>query len=259
VIQRRQENAMSSEHGPVVLDEWETYVRAGEDGPLFISFDVDATRADLSGPLPHCARVLVPIQRPNEAGGPVQPESDQLWELEDDLCQRLERHKVACRLVARLTHQGIRELVFQLADWDGFRPLVGQWMGEITGYAIDVSEHEGWGFFTDCVAPTVEEWFYIADSKVVSRLIEAGSDPQKDHDLAFVFDGAPANLTQAIEPLQRRGYVPLPPLDPASGTIVMVKRMPLDPLAIAGESMANAMVAEEFGIEFDGWGCTVVE
>lgn len=249
---------MAKKKSPVVFDSWDTYVSSADDKPLFISFDVDAAREDMTGTLTHCARVLIPIKQPNQNGGPTSPESERLYELEDALCKTLATSGVACRLVGRLTCDGLRELVFQLDDWDEFRPPVGAWMAEHEDYEIDVSEHEGWQFFDDCIRPTPEVWIYLADQSVVQNLINAGSDPEKEHALEFVFTGPAPGLRAAAEALKERGFVAEEPLDFENGTIVMVANMPLDLDAIVAESQAHTELAAEHGLEYDGWGAAVV-
>src|SRR5262245_35505950 len=166
---------MSTKRSKVVFDEWDTYVVQSEGRPLFISFDVDAARRDLTDTLQHCARVLIPIAAPNKNGGPVKPESDRIYAMEDALREELSRHGVECRLVARLTCAGTRELVFQVEDYGPFRPVVGLWMQSQPDYDIDVSEHDGWGFFDAVVRPSPETWLYLGDRSVVDNLVKYGS------------------------------------------------------------------------------------
>ena len=249
---------MASKPTQVVFDSWDIYVAHSDNKPIFISFDVAAAENDLTGTLPLCARVLLPIHKPNHNGGPVTQESERLIELEDELCAKLVEHAVSCRLVARLTFDGIRQLVFQLDDWESFRPPVGLWLMDHEEYAIDVAEHEGWGFFDECVRPTPEVWQMLGDRRVVQKLIEAGSDPTKAHELEFVFNGEERGLRLAARDLQGRGYVPQSTLDFASGQVVMVKSMPLDEDAIFGETRIHNSLAEKYGIEYDGWGAGVV-
>src|SRR5688572_19888505 len=127
----------------IVHDRWDQYLTFAEGKPLFISFDVGATEEDLSRQLPYCARIIVPVKAPNQNGGPTGAESERLYAMEDQLCEVLQKAKVACRLVGRLTHDGNREIVFQVASWDSFRPPVGRWMQQ-QDYKIEVSEHDGW-------------------------------------------------------------------------------------------------------------------
>jgi len=242
----------------IVFPAWNTYVSETDDGPLFVSFDEEAALKDLTDTLEHCARVIIPIRQPNRNGGPVKPESELLWNMEDELCSALAQHGVLCRLVGRLTHQGIRELVFQLDDWQSFRAPVGLWMQAHADYAIDVSEHEGWDFFNDCIRPTPERWLHLADESVVDNLIKNGSDPQKEHALEFVFVGERPGLEATAKALRGRGYRPLRELDFDQGEMVMVKAMKLDVDKIFEESLAHAQTAEEHGVKYDGWGALVV-
>jgi regulator of RNase E activity RraB len=242
----------------IVFDEWDTYVAQSDGKPLFVSFDVEAARTDLTDTLTHCARVIIPIHKPNRNGGPVQPESDRLYVIEDDLCASLSEHGVRCRLVGRLTCDGVRELVFQVDDWDTFRPPVGLWMQHNGAYAIDVSEHEGWSFFDDCIRPTPEIWIYLADQRVVQNLIKSGSNPSKPHDLEFVFHGQDESLRKLAHDLQGRGYRPLADLEPGKGEVVLVKTMPLDTEGIAAESLAHIKLTQEHDVRYDGWGAQVV-
>ena len=249
---------MTAKRTPVVFDRWETYVARSDDNPLFVSFDAEAAEKDMTDQLTHCARVIIPIHRPNTNGGPVSPENERLYELEDQLCAKLVRHGAACRLVARLTCAGIRQLVFQLDDWGAFRPPVGLWLMEHDDYAIDVSEHEGWAFFNDYVRPTPDDRLYLADQRVVQELLKAGGDPSKVHAVEFVFVGEERGLRQAAQILQRRGYLLPSSPDYKRGQIVMVKRMSLDQEAIFAESQAHRATAASCGIKYDGWGAQVV-
>jgi len=250
---------LSTKPTQVIFDPWDTYVVTTDEGPIFISFDEGVTQEDLSESLPYCARVIIPIHSPNDAGGPVHPENEKLWAMEDELCALLSEGGVRCRLVGRLTYGGERELVFQLADWDAFRPPVGHWMTKHPDYKFDVSEHDGWEFFNTCIRPTPEQALALADGRVVEALIEAGSDPEKPHALEYVFRGDGKGLKQLADALAARGYRPDGPLDFESGQIVMVKEMTLDVSAIVDESIAHHHLAAECGVECDGWGAAVVK
>src|SRR4051812_50063656 len=57
----------------VVFDSWDTYAAESPDGPIFVSFDVEAAERDLSDTLTHSARVIIPIHRPNDNGGAGAP------------------------------------------------------------------------------------------------------------------------------------------------------------------------------------------
>jgi len=250
---------MTNHPTQVIFDRWDTYVVVTDEGPVFVSFDEGATEKDLGGSLPRCARVIIPIHHPNRAGGPVHPENERLWTMEDQLCASLSEAGVTCRLVGRLTYGGRRELVFQLADRDAFRPPLAFWMARNPDYEMDFAEHDGWEFFDTFIRPTPEQRLAMADGRVIEGLIEAGSDPEKPHVLEFVFCGDAGGLQHVADALAARGYRPAVPLEFASGQIVMFKEMTLDASAILGESIAHRRLAAECGVAYDGWGAAVVE
>ena len=243
----------------IMSDEWNTYVAERDDVTMFISFDEAVARSEPPSGLDLCARVMIPIHSPNPAGGPSSPEAERLWEMEEALVEKLQEHEVRCRLVARLTYGGLREIVFQLHDWDSFRPPVGLWIMEHEDYDIDVSEHEGWQFYDEYVRPRVEDELFMADDSVIRALVDSGSDPSKEHSLEYVFLGDADGLKQVISALRARGYTAVDGLDPDSGQIVMAIRLPLDFILIMEQSLANHQLAEEAGVEFNGWGAHIVK
>jgi regulator of RNase E activity RraB len=249
---------MAQKNTQVVHDSWDTFVRETEDFPVFISFDVDVAQDDLSGTLQHCACVNIPVHNPGPSGGPQEPENERLWELEDQLCAALSNEGVDCRLVGRLTFQGWRVLVFQLDDWAAFRPPLQQWIDRCRDYKIQVEESDGWDYYDEHVRPTAEDWLFMADAQVIQQLIAAGSNPDKEHVLDFVLIGEAEPLTAVARQLQADGFQPQQPLNPASGQIVMMKTMALDLSTVAAQSYALFQLADEHGIQYDGWGAAVV-
>jgi regulator of RNase E activity RraB len=166
---------------------------------------------------------------------------------------------VRCRLVGRLTCNGVREIVFQLDDWDSFRPVVGRWMGDNDRYEIDVSEHEGWEFFNDVIRPSSETWLYLADRSVVQNLLEAGSNPKKPHEIEYVFHGQVPELKKMQKALEKRGYAVPNGIDIEGEEMIAVKKMAIDVDAIFEETLANQQLAEQHEAVYDGWGAMVVK
>jgi regulator of RNase E activity RraB len=243
----------------IVHDHWDQYLTFASDKPLFVSFDVDATEQDLSYQFPYCARVIVPVKQPNQNGGPTGAESERLYGMEDQLCEVLGQANVQCRLVGRLTHDGKREIIFQLANFDSFRPPVGWWMQQNRDYQIDVSEHDGWEFFNDIIRPGPNDWQWMRDRDVVNNLLKAGSNPDKPHNIDFTFCGPADGLKRVAAQLAKRGCTASGQLNFASGSFTAVKRLPLDLEAIHEETLANVELATTYGVTFDGWGAMVVK
>lgn len=236
---------------------WEFYSYQTERGAVFASFHADADKIDQAS-LPHCARVIIPIKNPEHSGGPNDEEAKTLWALEDELTERLSSQSVSCQMLARLTHEGVRELVFQLHDWESFRPPVGKWMMLHEEIGIDVSEHDGWSFFFESVWPSPTSWMLISDRRVVDNLLESGSDPSKPHSLEFAFRGPSSALEQLRLSLLSREYA-LIQSSPAEELLVMAKVMTLNLESIYDASLFHEAECRRLGIEYDGWGCNVVK
>jgi hypothetical protein len=246
-----------ADSNPVVIQEnWETYSYNSEGVPFFVSFYAGAHEI-ARGDFPFCARVIMPVRAPNTNGGPTGEEAETLWRLEDDLTDALAQSGAKCILLARLTHAGNRELVFQVAELGNFRLPVSRWMKQSPDYKIDVSEHDGWGFFDDCVWPSNEDWLFISDRRVVDGLIQSGSDPKREHSLEFVFLGTEPQIQALRNKLGLRDYVDIASPTP-SGQLVMAKMLPLDLDRIFSESLENQRLCNELGAQFDGWGAAVV-
>ncbi|WP_372365744.1 DUF695 domain-containing protein [Candidatus Uabimicrobium sp. HlEnr_7] len=242
----------------IVSDEWNTYPAERDGVAMFISFDEAVIREDPPKDLQLCARIIISIREPNNTGGPVSPESELLWEMEDALVALLQEHCVRCRLVGRLTYDGLREIVFQLHDWNLFRPPVGLWIMQNENYDIDVSEHEGWCFFDEYIYPRTEDQLFMSDRSVVDSLVDNGSDPDKEHSLEFVFMGTSGGLKRIANILQQRGYEPVGKMNTTSGQIVLARQLVLDLSLIVDESIENYKLAEDVGVEFNGWGALVI-
>jgi regulator of RNase E activity RraB len=248
---------MSNATGPVSHDAWETYVTATEEGtPCFVSFDLEAAQEDLTQTLRHCARVTVALKNPSEEGLPTKEESDRQYGLEDALCAELQKAKVPCRLVARLTHSGQRELVFQTDSGPKFVAVLKAWAEGLKDEDINLEEGEGWEFFDDVVRPGPDEWSWIADRRAVEGLLEAGSDPNRPHVLEYVFVGEEPKLLQVRDALMEKGYDHVS--GPEESTLVMSVKCRLDLDAICEHSIQNRDLAEAHEVDCEGWGAAVV-
>lgn len=237
-------------------NDWESYLYQTDNGRVIVGFHTEATSIDRAK-YPFCARVQITIKAPNHNGGPSQDEAEILWSMEDRLIEALDARQVPCVMLGRLTHGGIRELIFQVADFTPFRPPVGRWMQQHADYETDVSEHDGWDFFFESVWPTDTSWLIIMDRRVIDSLIRNGSDPTKPHSLEFVFRGDINRLGEFRSLLEARGYR-LVELSPNDRRLVMAVSMPLDADSISRESILHREQCASLGIDYDGWGASSV-
>lgn len=242
----------------VFAGDWEMYIGRSESGPVFVTFDVSVATARELPDLPHCVRVIFRIQKPGPNGAPLQDEADRLTAIENDLCMALGDAGVLCRLVAKLTHDGVQECVFMVADLVSFQQVFEAWWKRLPELQIRVSTHPGWQFYESAVRPSQAQWQWIRERRVVDALLRRGSDPRKEHVLQFFFLGQPGPLQELETELRSRGYGP-GLSDVAQGKLVMVLKAPLDVDFITGQSMALLDLCKPLGITYDGWGAGVVK
>jgi len=234
------------------------YIARTEQGPAFITFDVDVATASTLPDLPYCCRVCVRIQNPGPNGAPAQEEGEALDAMEAALINDLSANGVLCRMVARVVHQGIRESIFMVADMGAFEPLVEHWWQRYPGRQVRVLTHPGWEFYDAAVRPSQAQWQWMKDRRVVDTLSRRWSDPSKEHTLKFFFLGPADALKQVEQALVARGYEPSP-ADAKEGALAMTLRSRLDTDFIAGESVEHEKLARAVGAAYDGWGAYVVK
>jgi len=235
----------------IVSDEWNSYVADRDGVTTFVSFDEKLAADDLPTELQQCTRIIVRILHPNEVGAPVPPENERLWQMEDELVASLQSEEVPCRLIARMTYKGLRELVFQHADRDSFRAVIEAWISSQGDYEAEVSEHQGWAYFEDCIRPRHEDTQLMRDNEQISELIQHGADPDVEHALQFAFSGSSEKLQLVAESLTERNYHR--PDEPTEGALQMSIRMSLDLQLVTRESLLNRQLAREAGVKFHGW------
>ena len=233
---------------------WKAFRYNTDTENVFVSFPRSAGEVSRED-FPLCARVIIPIKFPNHNGGPQGAEAQVLWNMEDALTDALEKQSIECLMVGRLTHGGRREIVFQLKDWQSFRPPVGRWMGQNKQYEIDVSEHDGWDFFDESIWPSEIDWQLIMDQEVIDELIKSGSDPKKQHVIEFVFLGQRTSLGEIQATLEKRGYSTV---SFEGETLVISRKLVLEISEIFAESRQHLSEASRLGVKYDGWGCHVV-
>ena len=92
---------------------------------------------------------------------------------------------------------------------------------------------------------------------MIDNLIQSGSDPQKPHSLEFVFRGDPLRLRDFQCMLANRDYS-LIEFSQDESRLVMARSIPLDVTSVCQESISHRDECVRLGLEYDGWGASVV-
>jgi regulator of RNase E activity RraB len=243
----------------LIPDGWEVYSYTyGDDQVAVISFDVESAEAEGHPDHPHGRRVIAFVPEPevSDNGLPSQNALQRLDALEDGLLQALQAAKVEGRFVGRMTYGGMREFVFQVTDGPGFARALSAWRDRQKGWRIETRERDGWGFFDEKVRPSADGWRQIGDRRVIDGLLEAGTDPNREHVLEHFFDGPVEALRQIAAALAEDGFEG--ELDEEAGRLMMKRAEPLDLLTINRLTTALAHYSEGLGANYDGWGTPVL-
>jgi regulator of RNase E activity RraB len=238
----------------VVSESWQTFMTEGPFGPLWVSFDTEAMEEEVRASRPKCLRVIMQVDEPDEDGLPGEDETDVLGALEDELVDRFTIAKAPVRLVGRLTHGGLRELVLQVGDVEAAKMVITGWSGAAE-LEVDLHEHEGWTFFDDMVWPSDADWEQIANRDLVEQLVEAGCDPTAPVAADFTFTGPHEALVALSATLRDSGFEVA--LDDGGEVLEATQEVGLEPISLTALTIELAVMAERHGAAFDGWGAAI--
>jgi hypothetical protein len=227
----------------------------GSDKISFISFDVECDQDSIRSQFTDEALIRFKIKAPNGNGGPTGSESQELWDIEDSLIKCLEDN-IKCRFVGRLTRNGIRDFIIELVDKDNFSKVFSSCFKD-NNYNPTLNFEKSWDLFDDVIWPDEDNWTFIYDDRVVQRLIDNGSNPEKLHSLEYVFIGEANDLKEIEKELKKRKYVKV--RNTSKDEIVMSIKLKLDTELIFNETKKNKLLAEKYKCVYDGWGAEVVK
>lgn len=183
---------------PIVRDAWNSYTyRFGEGERCVVSFDVSA--CEQKNQPPSAGRRVIGFSLPEqiaENGMPSVEAFRRLKAIEGHLVQILEANGVGCWLVGRQVYRGMRELVFQVADVDGFEQAYAAVEAEFGGMAL--MPYEDWQFYNDTIRPGVIGQNHIANREVLAALKASQSNFGEAHLLEHTFHG-PAEALAVLE------------------------------------------------------------
>ncbi len=137
--------------------------------------------------------LLIPNNWKEEGNFPTPEGHYNLIESEDELISNLEKAKVDCMQVIRLTHNGARTFVFEVADTVKFLETVKTWTGTVRNFEIKIEKQEPWTYYRKW-EPDEYNWQQIGNQNLIEQLVSHGSNPEKLHKLEFSFGGEPAKL-----------------------------------------------------------------
>lgn len=224
-------------------DKWEIY--SGKQ--TIVGFDLDLMQVPEKEKYPIGRRVVFFIPLGMQVSGMPNTKGLRALEgIENTLLSILFTAEIDCRLAARKTGHGLRELVFQITDSDAFDDIVNTWE---TTMAFKVIDADGWNYLEQSVFPDEESWQQILDRRVIREMIANGANPQKIHVIEHLIIGP----EDALKEISMRF------LDSEYGTsrennaLIVTHELKLEPALLATINFAMRNMCKSMGAHWNGW------
>lgn len=249
---------VSTTDSSVTRNNWNFYFHAQNQQFASVAYDVRAAEEENHLGYSHGRRLTVQLtkEQTEENGMPTKAEFARLGQLEDELTSFLQRERIVCLLVGRVTGFSLRDFVFQVEDAKSFDRIVEAWMKKQTTRHVKLEKNEGWTFFDQMIRPTSMDSQQIKDRSVLESLKQAGSNLRKPHMLEHGFFGAEDKLQALADRLTKDGFV----VGQKGDQFLMVqKESEMNLWTVWDTTCGLISVAKEYGVDYDGWGAGVVK
>ncbi len=249
---------MSNQIIPIVGSEWGSYSYLYNDGMLArIQYDVITAKEPIHTGYSMCIRPIIFIHQDNFLpNGQPRPDGElaSLLNQQQRLIKLLTDQAVQCRFVGAMFYGGMFDLVFQVEpkDSDKFNLMLNEWVDDEFPYRIEVKESSGWDFYDTKIRPSAAQAHQQIDRQIINKLIEAGSDPTKLHQLEHVIQGTPRVLRRIARKLKHLGF--LNPQYPQKNVLMVYSQSVLDPMEVWNQTGPLVEFCEKYGATYDCWG-----
>lgn len=242
-------------------DEWDFYPCRVDDAPasVFLNLAYRDEKPEGADTLYYAG---LQILEPGDHGLGIEPDAEELRDLEDAITERAGVH--GFRFVGRLRNHGDWQLTFYGPD--GREPkleelVVAALEGSDRGYRVGSKSDPGWSYYDEFLLPDAERWQWIMDRRVVQQLAEHGDHLQTarpvDH---FVQFSSAKQRGEFVTAARERGFV-AEEVESEDG-VYSVELVRMDPVTldhIHGVVMELIELAEVHGGDYDGWGAPIAK
>jgi hypothetical protein len=236
-------------HSVVSGGEWKTYEYPLETGGRgFVAFDVGHADEAQHVVGPHGRRVVLEAKTLPDGVTPADAHVESLMEA-------LIEAKARGVLVGTHRFDGVVEYVFQVEQPAAFDAVIDAWLARSKAPAR-LERHEGWTYFDDVLRPDARDEAWMEEAAVIARLVEAGSNLKKPHELEHVFVGTPEQLGTIADALLDRGFRIV---ERDNATLTVARAVLIENRDVTATTMPLRRLAEAVGAEYDGWSCDVVK
>ncbi|MDX2361238.1 MAG: DUF695 domain-containing protein [Crocinitomicaceae bacterium] len=241
----------------VKRENWGFYTMNYDNGTsALVEFDYDHAVEESHDGYNSCIRVIIHMKAKNvlPTGLPKKEENARVEQMAVGMLNTLS--SVDCRLVVKSLYGAMFDYCFQTNDPALFLSKINDWITSQKNHKVELIKSKGWDFYDERLRPNARHWQQISDRSVVLRMMNAGSNPEKDHILEHTFIGDDAKLKELSLNLENGGFTVQ---STSEGCLVMTKSSKLIVPLISPLTGKLAGFAESMGVKYDGWGAMIVK
>ena len=245
----------------ITNQNWEFYQSFDEDE--VVSFTtVDLTYSDAKEQRGFSDELFIRVRIPNNRVHetvPIPEEQEFQNKKEDELCNLLTKEKVDCKEVGRITYHSQKQYIFECNDYNSFKKCFDQWSKSFdNNYSIELNKLAPFEYYKD-ILPDKYAWQQIGNRRVIEKLIEGGTNEQKEHYIEHGIFGSTEDLKRLFEELKKH-EIDLIKLETdlleagiTSSLLEVGIRSFIELDDITEQTNYLITTAEEFNCKYDGW------
>ena len=238
------------------MADWSSYFAKLEGAPISIAVDLGLRESVPLVEKPMAYTVAMSLREPDEHGMTNEREYRVLSQVEEALARQLERDGII--QVGRVTGRGMRTFHYYGPEIGEIVTTVDTVMRTYPEYryrALSASDPT-WTIYTGYLFPDDSQLAFAQDMKLLQALMDAGDHFDRPREIEHVIDFDDTEKRDAFaRAMTSHGYGVS--VDDTTYAVRCVKRDTIDPFKITEMRTALTTLAEEFGGEYDGWGCEV--
>jgi regulator of RNase E activity RraB len=240
----------------MTMADWSSYFAKLEGAPISIAVDLGLRELVPLLEKPTAYTIAIALREPDEHGMTNEREYRVLAQVEEALARRLEDAQIV--QVGRVTGRGMRTFHYYGPDVAAMQQMVSGIMRTYPEYRFKAlsAADPTWAIYTSYLFPDDSQLAFAQDMKLLQALMGAGDHFDRARDIEHVVEFDDSGKRDAFaRAMANHGYGIA--IDSQANAVRCTKRDTIDPFKITEMRMALTTLAEEFGGEYDGWGCEV--
>lgn len=241
------------------------------DGDLSAAITYDTRFEDPAerAAYPHGRRVILYSQsltsehlHPNLL--PLDPELARWRGIEKSLVDALDAGGVRHVKAGHMIYGGLYDILFQVAEPGAFDAAYERWTRGGERGRLEVRACEGWSYYEDKIQPKEARSLWSTNAKMIEALRAAGLDVSVPQPIEHRFLGDMNALREAATLIRiaMTGKSVQVTVAPGSdgderGQLTATISVVLDPELVSAQEWQLRKVADELGVDYDGWGAHV--